>query len=443
MRPTRWIRRWVCVVAIAGAIGCGRGRHGDLGDAGAEGSPAADAAATCGMMTCGLHERCTSESGAPACACDTDYHREGTECVADACGLCEVESGSSCVPITEGWALQAVDGFVGPGVAGGIAAAADGGGRPVIAYGGYSVGGLRIARQRGNAWEVEEVDTRSGAAGDGVLIALAEDDTVHLVYTDFIERDWELKYAFRAADGWHVELLLRGLGDHPLAFKVDGDGHPHVAYWCEPDAPRLCHGSRSPAAGWQTEAVAPPDEITWGAAAAFDDRFALATISSRHGITYGQQTGMGWNIERIREPLGLSDTVYGAWLSIDGTGNPYVLTSIAAATSQLRFATRSGDGWADELLEELEASIPMVGAAPVIDAIGQAHVAYVEREPNRLRYARRGALGWQVEEIYEARLPLTAAVVVGEAMGPIVAFIQTGTGEGGDNQLEIAARCGE
>jgi subtilisin family serine protease len=95
----------------------------------------------------------------------------------------------------------------------------------------------------------------------------------------------------------------------------------------------------------------------------------------------------------------------GLSLAMDAAGQARAAYHIPGFDAQLRYAVRTSQGWASEIVETAAAS----GAADVglysalsLDASGQPHIVYLRLATNGtplIRYARREASGWVIEDV--------------------------------------------
>ncbi len=108
-------------------------------------------------------------------------------------------------------------------------------------------------------------------------------------------------------------------------------------------------------------------------------------------LTYGKRSGGTWTFEPI------ADHPQGDLLSIivDGAGTPHI--AYKDSTRQMRYGYRDAGGWQ---LEDLYHEILLrYRASPslALDAVGEPHIAYIERE--HIRYAYRDGAIWTNEEV--------------------------------------------
>jgi hypothetical protein len=104
----------------------------------------------------------------------------------------------------------------------------DGSGYPHISYCHWSNYDLKYAYRDASGWHAETVDA---AASVGAYTSLALDGSgyPHISYWDYTNDD--LKYAHRDASGWHTETV-DAVGDvgRWTSLALDGSGHPHISY---------------------------------------------------------------------------------------------------------------------------------------------------------------------------------------------------------------------
>jgi hypothetical protein len=108
-------------------------------------------------------------------------------------------------------------------------------------------------------------------------------------------------------------------------------------------------------------------------------------------LTYGKKIGGNWTFESIA-PRPQGDLLS---IIVDGAGTPHI--AYKDSTYQMRYGYRDAGGWQ---LEDLYHEVLLrYRASPslVLDAVGEPHIAYIERE--HIRYAFRDGKAWTNEEV--------------------------------------------
>jgi hypothetical protein len=111
----------------------------------------------------------------------------------------------------------------------------------------------------------------------------------------------------------------------------------------------------------------------------------------------------------------------GVSLAMDAAGQLRAAYHVPAADAQLRYAVRTSQGWASEIVETAAASGAVdIGlyCSLVLEASGRPHIVYLRLAGNgttEIRYARRETSGWTIEAVpittstWQPRLLLDAA----------------------------------
>ena len=115
------------------------------------------------------------------------------------------------------------------------------------------------------------------------------------------------------------------------------------------------------------------------------------------------KTGGTWSLELVDN---MGDVGKFASLAIDSRGGEHIayLEWTGSATGVVRYAVRDSEGWHTEAVDDLGAvEIAFLGARRMISiAVGdddRPHIAYADKE--QLRYARRSGDGWAIGVVAE------------------------------------------
>lgn len=322
----------------------------------------------------------------------------------------------------EGWQIERVDN----GFARMTSLALDALGRPHIAYwAGAPDYDLRHATRDTQGWQVETVDDQSDI-GSAPSIAVDSQGGIHIAYQEGYFED--LRYAVNHGAGWQLETVdSEGYTGYSASLTLDSSGRPHISYvrkdyrqdWGEVRYAKLGD------AGWQREianlgsdrmgftslaldGIGKPCIAHTDAQASRGSGSLLVACRQFPGDDSGAQPA-AWLVEVVdqEEIIGQESS-----LAIDALGRPH----LAYTGRGLTYAWSAGlpemiagqtvtPAWQRE-------SVDSRGKSPslAIDAAGVPHLAYIDSADNSLRYARRGALGWQIETVAADVRALSLAV---------------------------------
>jgi ligand-binding sensor domain-containing protein len=178
------------------------------------------------------------------------------------------------------------------------------------------------------------------------------------------------------------------------SLKLDGQGHPHFAYF---DATYgvLKHAQGSTGA-WTTETVDAAGTVGSYASLALDSSGnpCIAYFDETNGdLKFASRSGSTWGIETV-DAAGFVGQF--ASLALDGQGNPRV-AYYDAINGNLKYASRSGRVW----------TIATVDAAGVVgrycslalDSSGNPRIAYYDDSKADLKYASKSGSAWTLQTV--------------------------------------------
>jgi hypothetical protein len=159
------------------------------------------------------------------------------------------------------------------------------------------------------------------------------------------------------AQGWSMETI-HPFGNH-ADLAVDSLGHPHIVFnnctaWetCEPDGPSE--------------------------------------------LTYGTSDGFGWRFESVAsDPAGFLTSIL-----VDDGRTPHI--AYCDSSWQMHYGFRAGNSWAVETLNHVNPPYYRASPSLALDADGDPHMAFIERET--VRYACKVGGLWTDEHVTGAYL---------------------------------------
>jgi hypothetical protein len=212
------------------------------------------------------------------------------------------------------------------------------------------------------------------------------------------------------AGGWQPETVIEGYFYGPIGIAYDPSGVAHIAYHdhqassFQQDLGDLTHAVRTADASWAIDVAEDDGHDGWDSTIAIgpDGIVRAAGIDpvqfgSEEGVEYYELSADGWQIESI----GTGPVAYefNVALAVQPNGEP-ALTYYDTATTELRYAARTGDTWSIETVDA-DGDVGRYSSL-AFDTAGTPHVAYYELTTNTggaIRYATLTADGWVVETI--------------------------------------------
>ncbi len=253
-----------------------------------------------------------------------------------------------------------------------------------------------------DGWELTEI-----GSGTKPVLALNA-DAPGIAY--ILERqDGFVAYADEAS-GWQPEPVVEGYFYGPIGIAYDPSGVAHIAYHdhqassFQQDLGDLTLATRRSDATWAINPAVHDGHDGWDSTIAIgpDGIVRAAGIDpvqfgSEEGVEYYELGIDGWQIDAI----GTGPVAYefNVALAIQPDGEP-ALTYYDTATTELRYAARTGNTWSIETVDE-DGDVGRYSSL-AFDTAGTPHVAYYELLTNTggaIRYATLTADGWIVETI--------------------------------------------
>jgi len=262
--------------------------------------------------------------------------------------------------------------------------------RPHVVYctGAYSSWALVHAVKEAGGWQFETVD--SGWVGIYSDIALDNEGWPHISYQDYENQD--LKYAWKDAAGWHVEVVAsEGKVGQSTSIVVDSSGWPHISYVDRGNYDvRYAYKDEL---GWHLEEFPFACYSVWN-----DTSIALDSLQRPH-ITYFEGRYLGslnytWHIGSGQWPL--EEVDFEGWQSYVGVESSLALDTAdlprvayckgrSDSDNDLRFAFSDGASW----FVTTVVSEGKVGRSPslALDRDDTPHISYFDQTNEQAMYA--------------------------------------------------------
>lgn len=257
----------------------------------------------------------------------------------------------------------------------------------------------------GANWQQEGVDSLpyDGDVGEWNSIAFDTDGYPNIAYTYYTNAfDCYLRYAYKDASGWHIQVADSLLGDEfqYVSLALDGNNKPHISYydWSVNDLKYAWWDGST----WYVERVDSTGQVGTNSSIALDSLgypHIAYTDGTNYGVKYARWDGSSWQIETVESDIG-----YGFYtsLALDANDRPHI--SSAEYGGDLRFAYWDGSTWQIEVVDN---TISCGWTSLAIDGDGHSHIAYYNDaggDEYALKYAKR-ILTAEVEDITSHPIP--------------------------------------
>lgn len=263
-----------------------------------------------------------------------------------------------------------------------------------------AVGGLKFGVAEG--WTATVI-------GEGVKPVLAL-DPAGMPGVAYLLEDLQGFIAYASlADGWEIETVTEGYFYGPIGLAYTPRGIPYIAYHDHQetsfvqDLGDLTVAFRNENA-WQVEAVNDDGHDGWDSTIAIgiDGVVRAAGIDPQQfdrqsGVEYFELTAGGWEVTEIGSgPIAYE---YNVSLAIAPDGEPG-LTYYDNNAQTLRYATRNGDSWAIETVDD-SGDVGRYSSL-AYDSLGNPHISYVDltgATTATVRYATRVDEAWEIVDV--------------------------------------------
>jgi uncharacterized repeat protein (TIGR01451 family) len=289
-------------------------------------------------------------------------------------------------------------------------------GNPHLAYG-YDH--LYYARYDGMAWHYETADTAPGV-GSYASLALDAAGRPHIGYMDWL--NWEVRYAYRDTNGWHVQRVESASGEYSgdTEIGLDTAGRPHIVYYASAVG-ALKHAYHD-GVEWQTEEVDSGGMFGHVSLAVDGDgHFHIGYLDyTSDSVKYAYQDAGGWQIAIVDSG---EDLGYHVSLALDASGFPH-LSYQDWTNSKLKYAYEDGAGWHVSVVDG--AGFVVSDSALALDMVGRPHISYQAAVyPDAvLKYAYQDTTGWHFQTLdNETGTGYDSSISIDGANSPWISYV--------------------
>ena len=261
----------------------------------------------------------------------------------------------------------------------------------------YSV--FASASKDGRGWHASEVARHALPATD-LAIAARDFGQPAVAYRVLDNNKAQLHIATRSQGKW-LDVIATDADDagHHVALAVAKSGQVHALHY-EASKGDLLHtwGSQGK---YQTETVDSAGDTGQHISAAVDGQGSLHVSyfdSSKADLRYAKRVAGKWTLSTL-----LSQGAPGMHtaLALDGTDRPHIIHYELIQGDALYTRLTPG-GWKTETIES-SGTVGIRGSL-ALDAQGHAYASYISAHNNRVRFATNQSGAWKVQDIYEANV---------------------------------------
>ena len=252
-------------------------------------------------------------------------------------------------------------------------------GFPHVAYGGDHA---YYATYNGATWLYEIVD-RTRVVGSFASLALDSVGRPHMAYRDEVNN--AIRYAFRDSAGWHVEIVDANapfyFGKGPTSLAMADDGSAHLAYVVQGQGPAIRYAFRD-ASGWHVELVGTGVDVSL----AVDHTGSPHVVYGEYDMLYAFRDATGWHDEMANADCMIST----ASLALDAEDRAHVACYRydGGPAPQLSVLYNFSDtvGWHAEVIERTSSWTHTYSSSIALDAGGDPHVSFFGGQDGDLRF---------------------------------------------------------
>ncbi|MGB7160269.1 MAG: S8/S53 family peptidase [Tepidisphaeraceae bacterium] len=251
---------------------------------------------------------------------------------------------------------------------------------------------LTYDRKGGSLGATEEI----ASGGNNASIAHDEDDVLHVVYYDSVDRT--LKHLVRASDGgWSKTDVIddadADLGQY-ASMALDAMGRPAVAYF-DGTAGDLKYAHYD-GDDWIVERIDSKFSVGLYPTLAFDadNRPAISYYYKTGGdLRIARHDGVAWVIKTVDSS---NDVGRSTSMAIDKDGK-LAIAYENTTTGQLKYAVQSGTSWNKQVVDDETLGIAWPSLA--FDGSNRPNISYYDADPANLKLARLKDGNWQTETL--------------------------------------------
>jgi hypothetical protein len=266
---------------------------------------------------------------------------------------------------------------------------------------------LKYAYQDASGWHIETVESMEGV-GEYTALALDKDGYPHISHCDGINHD--LKYAYQDGFGWHIETVDSTGDSSDTSLALDGGKYPHISYR------RMgIRYAYQDASGWHIETVYSAGYVGSDTSLALDEDGYPHITYHDGGLKHAYRDASGWHIETVQSGS------YVGWdtsLALDEDGYPHI-SYYDAAKGDLKYTYQDASGWHIETVDS-----PGRYTSLALDRSGYPHISYNGYYSNdNLKYAYQDTLGWHIDIVdSEGRVGLYTSLALDGSGYPHISY---------------------
>lgn len=300
-------------------------------------------------------------------------------------------------------------------------------------------------------WTRWMVDSVGSLPGMWSSVKLDSKGNPHIAY--YVDGNpGQFRYATRKNNTWTVTTLdqTSGTFNGPWAsIDIDSLDNPHIAYTALGSASfgRLMYIRRQVGGGFTI-----PEQI-----AAANNGFNVK-LKLWHGIPrvaylsyddntlrYAEKNIGGWVVETASALAAGNRNIFDGDIGFDVdrlTGRPHIASPSTNSPSGLRYVTKIGANWTSELVDSLGTGETGIAPSLSLDAAGNPHIAYFDRENVDLRYARKSGSSWTLETVdATGNTGNYSEIMIRPSGQPVIAFLEFAS-MGVVDRIRFAQRSG-
>ena len=281
---------------------------------------------------------------------------------------------------SSGWHIEVVDDVAEPTW---CFLALDSSNYPHIAYHTSDNDDLRYAYKDVGGWHLETVESAT-LVGMMCSLALDSSDYPHISYRKSPDR--LLRYAYKDAGGWNFETVdtySSAIYTNQTSIALDSSGYPHIVYPYH-NITTLQFDLKyayKDAVGWHLSILV-SDAAGPSLTLSSDDYPHIGYIdNSNYDLGYTYKDISGWHVEIIDSAgyVGYNDS-----LALDTDGYPHI-SYYDFTSGDLKYAHKDADGWHVEAAD----TDGDVGeyTSLVLDSNGKPHISYYDYDNDYLKHA--------------------------------------------------------